>query len=74
MIRCGFGKIYGIVRCFCSYCKHCILTQEKGKWICGADAKTYFTDRINPETWDIDVSCQNGKFERNEEKLKYRRW
>ena len=73
MIR-SFSKPYGIIRCYCSFCKYCILTQEKGKWICGADTKTYFTDRIEPDSWDINISCRNGKFEFDKEKFKGHRW
>lgn len=73
MVICGCTIPIGVRRCYCSYCKHCILTQEKGKWICGSDSKTYFTEFVD-DTWEINRTCQNGKFEFDREKFKNIRW
>ena len=69
----SFSAPMGLRYKWCSFCKYCIPTYDKGKWICQADTKTYYTENTS-ENGEIQNPCINGKFEWDEEKFRGHRW
>ena len=75
MLGRSFNTPIGISYKWCSFCKHCIRSyDDKGKWLCAADTKTYCTDKIHPESGELNVSCMNELWEFDTEKFKGHRW
>lgn len=65
---------YSLRHKFCLWCKYCILDQNRtGVFLCGKDGNRYMCDHLDEYGYP-EMSCINGKFEVNEEKLKWVRW